>query len=181
MTSSFPSIVSNRYNVRILITFPLLASQKGMPHYSHCHYHRIISLTWQHRTSLPILDISPTKPTHTFPPLSPPLEVSSTWRDMIRRCTFLLDLQRHSMMRYWRFIMGWRGTALRWNFVLWVPAVSVVLLKWIYHDWRSISSPKLEGATHSEFIWLDRDEISTMGWSWDILTTDFERLWERAA
>ncbi|OWZ28685.1 hypothetical protein C349_06579 [Cryptococcus neoformans var. grubii Br795] len=39
----------------------------------------------------------------------------------------------------------------------------------------------LEGATHSEFIWLDRDEVSTMGWSWDILTTDFERLWERAA
>lgn len=37
------------------------------------------------------------------------------------------------------------------------------------------------GATHSEFVWLERDEIKSLGWSWEILKNDFVEFWKRTA
>ncbi|WWD17607.1 hypothetical protein CI109_102048 [Kwoniella shandongensis] len=37
----------------------------------------------------------------------------------------------------------------------------------------------LDGATHSDFVWLDRNEIDSMGWTWTILRKDFEDFWKR--
>ncbi|RSH91989.1 hypothetical protein EHS25_009360 [Saitozyma podzolica] len=42
-------------------------------------------------------------------------------------------------------------------------------------------TPRIQGGTHSEFVWVDRGEIDTMGFSWPVIREDFATFWAGSA
>ncbi|WVQ82452.1 hypothetical protein IAT38_004581 [Cryptococcus sp. DSM 104549] len=57
----------------------------------------------------------------------------------------------------------------------------VALYRGMKRDGVDVELREIAGATHSDFVWLDRDEIAIMGWSWEVLKKDFTRFWAETA